>query len=119
MEQKEPVEKKICRACGIEKALTKFPTLMSRNRAGVCRICKATGRTIVKTKVKEKKVDAPLNLGNVNINDYIKMYQYLEKSGYSLEEDIHEQFCKRYNLTPHSPKKVFNRHYSQKDCGLI
>jgi hypothetical protein len=121
MEQIEPVEKKICRACGIEKQISKFPSLTSGNRAGVCRICKATGRNIPKEKIgrKEPKKNNPLQLGNISIKDYENTYRFLESIGYSLKKDLHEQFCKKYGLTPSSPKQEFNNYYSPKDLGLV
>jgi hypothetical protein len=121
MEQLDPVETKICRACGRNKKLKSFQTLKSGNKAGVCNLCKASGRKIPKESSKEPPKDIALMLGNVNIKDYTLMYKFLEKAGYVLskKEDIHEQFCKKYGLTPNKPKNVFNRYYSQKDCGLI
>jgi hypothetical protein len=44
---------------------------------------------------------------------------YLKDAGYNLKEDIHIQFCEKYGLTPHNPRKVFKNTYSQKDCGLV
>jgi hypothetical protein len=121
MEQKEPVEKKICRACLVEKPVTRFQKLASGNRGGVCNLCKSTGRTIKKDTIstKAKKKNIELNLGNVHRTDYITTYKFLQSIGYSLEGDIHEQFCERHNLKPRQPKRKFLNHYSQKDCGLI
>jgi hypothetical protein len=122
MEEKEPVEKKICKVCEKEKKTTSFTKLLSGNRGGVCNLCKSLGRTIKKENISSKKVtkNHPLSLGNVSIKDYVLMYQFLERAGYTLgNNDIHEQFCKKYNLTPRTPKKKFLNHYSQKDCGLI
>jgi len=121
MEQIEPVEKKICRACEREKKITSFAKGASGKRGGVCNLCKSLGMTI-KNKTTIKKTppkNNPLQLGNVQSKDYENAYKFLESAGYSLKEDLHIQFCKRYGLTPNSPKKTFNNHYSQEDCGLI
>ena len=121
MKELEPVEKKICRACGVEKLSKRFTKLASGNRAGVCNICKSLGNTIPNKKPKEKKKNIPLSLGFVKVEDYENAYKFLEKIGYSLDKDkdIHEQFCKKYGLTPSSPKQKFNKHYSPKDLGLV
>jgi hypothetical protein len=121
MEQIEPVEKKICRACEKEKKITSFAKGASGKRGGVCNLCKSLGMTIKnKTRIKKPPIkNNPLQLGNVSKKDYITAYQFLEKAGYSLKEDLHEQFCKKYNLPIREPKRIFNNHYSQEDCGLI
>jgi hypothetical protein len=119
MEQIIPVETKICKACSLEKKITRFTMLASGNRGNTCNLCKSLGRTQKKGEKKSKtKKNNPLQLGNISMRDYVDMYEFLEKLGYSLEGDIHEQFCKRYGLTPHEPKNKFNRHYSAQDCGL-
>jgi hypothetical protein len=122
MEQKEPVEKKICKVCEKEKKITSFTKLLTGNRGSVCNLCKSLGHTIKKKNPTQRKVikNNPLSLGNVSIKDYVLMYQFLERAGYTLgNNDIHEQFCKKYNLKPKKKKAVFNNHYSEKDCGLI
>jgi hypothetical protein len=121
MEQKEPVEKKICLACGREKKLTSFTKLPSGNRGNSCNLCKSLGNTIKKgkSKVKEPLVNNPLSLGNVGIKDWVEMYKFMEKMGYNLKKDLHEQFCSKYGLTANTPKQTFKNYYSQKDCGLI
>jgi hypothetical protein len=121
MEKIEPVEKKICLACGREKKITSFSRTSSGNRGNSCNLCKSLGNTINKgqRKSKEPLKNNPLQLGNVSIKDWVEMYKFLEKAGYSLEKDIHEQFCERYELQPKSPKQTFKNYYSQKDCGLI
>jgi hypothetical protein len=122
MNELEPVEKKICKACGVEKLHKRFTKLASGNRAGVCNICRSLGNTIKKGgSKKQPKKNIPLSLGFVQVKDYENAYKFLEKIGYKLNKkgDIHEQFCKKYGLTPNSPKEIFNNHYSPKDLGLI
>jgi hypothetical protein len=113
--------KKICKACGLEKKIKSFGKTSVGNRGNVCNICKASGNTIkkgVKSDSRHVK-DNALQLGNPTIKDYINTYEFLESIGYNLSEDIHEQFCKKYNITPNSPKQEFKNYYSKKDCGFI
>ena len=83
MEQIEPVEKKICRACGVEKQVKRFTKLASGNRAGVCNVCRSLGNTIPNKKKKEPQKNNPLQLGFVKVEDYENTYRFLESIGYS------------------------------------
>ena len=121
MEQIEPIEKKICRACEREKKITSFSKASNGNRGSVCNLCKSLGMTIKnKTTIKKQPIkNHPLQLGNVSQKDYDYMYKSLEKMGYNLSQDINEQFCKKYNLPIREPKQTFKNHYSPKDLGMI
>ena len=120
MEQLEPEEKKICRACGIQKRLKSFQTLKSGNKGGVCNLCKSQGKRIPREpKPSRIPKNVALQLGFIRKEDYIDMYKTMELMGYNLSEDLHIQFCKKYGLTPNSPKQTFNNYYTQEDCGLI
>lgn len=122
MEQIEPVETKICRACGKPKMIRRFPTLKSGNKGNVCNLCKSMGRTIKKLGESSSKPvpkNIALNLGNTSKKDYIETYKFLESIGYDLKQDIHVQFCEKHGFTPKIPKKQFLNHYTQEDCGLI
>ena len=121
MEQIDPVEKKICLACEKEKKITSYSRTRNGNRPNVCNSCRSLGRTIPnELKSSRARKSTTLRLGNPKMIDYEKCYKFLESAGYSLkEEDIHEQFCKKYGLTPNSPKKTFLNYYSPKDLGLI
>jgi hypothetical protein len=120
MKELEPVETNICRACNVAKKLKSFQTLKSGNKCGVCNVCRATGRRIPKgTKINRKPKNIELQMGFVRKQDWEYMYKSLEKIGYDLSKDLHEQFCNKYGLTPRSPKQTFKNHYSQKDLGLI
>lgn len=120
MQQLEPLETKVCKACNIEKNIKHFhrQTAVSSGYMARCKKCKLDGKIIPKEK-KEKKEIRPLTLAAPQIEDYIEMYKLMETIGYSLNGDIHEQFCKKYGLTPSNPKQIFLSHYSQKDLGLI
>ena len=121
MKELEPIEKKICRACEKEKKITSYSRTPSGNRAGVCNLCRSLGITIKNKKPSQKEPikNTPLQLGNPSQKDYEFLYKSLEKMGYNLSQDIHEQFCMKYGLTPNSPKQTFKNHYTQKDLGLI
>jgi hypothetical protein len=121
MKELEPVETKICRACEKEKKITSYSKTSSGNRAACCNLCRSLGKTIKNKKPSQKEPikNHPLQLGNVSQKDYEYMYKSLEKMGYNLYQDLHEQFCKKYGLTPNSPKQIFLNHYSQKDLGLV
>jgi hypothetical protein len=120
MNELEPVEKKICRACGFAKRLKSFQTLKSGNKAGVCNLCKSQGKTIPKqSKPSRIPKNIELQFGFIRKEDYVEMYNAMEMMGYNLSQDLHEQFCRKYGLTANSPKQTFKNHYSQKDCGLI
>ena len=120
MEQLEPVEKKICRACNNLKKLKSFQLLKSGNRGSVCNVCKSQGKRIPREpKPSRVPKNIALQLGFLRKQDYTEMYKAMELMGYNLSEDLHEQFCLRYGLTPNNPKQTFKNHYSQKDCGLI
>ena len=120
MNELELVEKKICRACNILKRLKSFQTLKSGNKGNVCNLCKSLGRRIPREpKPSRIPKNITLQMGFVRKQDYTEMYKCMELMGYNLSQDLHEQFCKKYGLTPNSPKQTFKNHYSQKDCGLI
>lgn len=120
MEQLEPVEKKICRACGVEKRLKSFQTLKSGNKGGVCNLCKSLGKKIPREpKPSRIPKNIALQMRFVRKEDYVEMYQFLQEKGYDLSKDIHVQFCEKYGLTPNSPKRTFKNHYSPSDLGLI
>lgn len=115
MEQKNPVESFICKACKLEKPSTKF----YRNKNCVsgfhprCKMCMKTGIKINQGPKKKSafSTKARLTLRNPEAVDYIDTFLFLEKIGYDLTKDIHIQFCEKYNLTPNNPIEVFNNSY--------
>ena len=120
MNELEPIEKKICRACGVEKQLTRFTKNPNGYKSNVCNLCKSNGNTIDKPSKKHIVIkNHPLRLDHPKITDYEKSYRLLERMGYSLEQDIHKQFCNRYGLIIRSPKQSFLNYYSPKDLGLV
>jgi hypothetical protein len=113
-------ETKVCKACGIEKDIKQYHTAkgIGDGYTARCKKCKLDGLLIPKEK-KEKIEYRPLTLAAPSMEDYIETYSTLKVMGYDLTKDIHEQFCKKYNLIPNNPKQKFKHHISQKDCGLI
>ena len=122
---KNDQEMKLCRACNKIKPLNMFITIKNGERGARCRLCKANGIVIPKaeklTISSKVKNDIRLRLKSITKKDYIDTYEFLRDSlGYDLNSEftIHEQFCIKYNLTPHSPEQEFDNHFSIKDCGL-
>lgn len=114
------LDKKLCKACDVELDIKHFSKQqgIGDGYAARCKKCKLEGNLIPKEK-KERIEFRPLTLAAPSIQDYILMYKLMEDINYSLKEDIHIQFCKKYGLTPNIPKQTFLHYYSQKDCGLI
>jgi hypothetical protein len=120
-------EIRYCQACERQKPIKDF----YRNRAmrdGYelrCKVCHFNGVKRNKTESKypnrkphEQKWKNYFNIVGVTKNDYRNMFLFLESSGYSLKDDIHIQFCKKWGLTPHIPKQIFKNQYTPKDFNL-
>lgn len=121
MEEKNAVEKRICLGCGLEKRIKSFPVNGRKHRGRICSICKLKGITlpIKEQGIKKETRESVLKLNYVGKDDYIASYEFLKSIGYSLDKDIHEQFCKKYNLTPNNPKELFDNYFSPKDLDLV
>jgi len=97
-----------CTYCGQEKELELF----SKNnftKDGYLAICKLCFNERAKTyrKKGEKKPASKtsgLKLGNTTKKDWCLMFAALEKMGYDLTRDIHQQFCEKHNLPPRKRK---------------
>ena len=123
---KNDQEMKLCRACNQIKPLKSFIMITHSERGARCRLCKANGIKIPKveklTISSKVRNEMGLRLKSITKKDYVDTYKFLRDTlGYDLNSEftIHEQFCIKHNLTPHSPEKEFENHYSIKDCGLI
>jgi NMD protein affecting ribosome stability and mRNA decay len=128
MKDIKTVETKYCEACYITKPINQF----YRNNAistGYERRCKNCHNNRVKINKEKSKYSKKkpyeqewknyFNIVGVTKEDYKRMFIFLNKSGYSLENnDIHEQFCKKWGLTPQKPKKPFKNTFSPKDFNL-
>jgi hypothetical protein len=118
MNDQNPVEFKICRACGKEKSVKQFHKQNAADGyTARCKACQNSGLLIPKNKIKNNGVLA-LTLTGLKEGDYVDMYNFFERIGYSLDMDIHEQFCLKHGLKPSHPKQKFNYHFTAKDLGL-
>jgi hypothetical protein len=122
------IKLKTCKACLIERPINNFEKSKdwSDGYQSRCKICKKNGTKIVFASdgkwAKKRNIKTNyrgLVITNPMKQDYIDTFMFLRDAGYNLKEDIHIQFCEKYGLTPNSPKKVFKKTYSQKDCGLV
>lgn len=120
--ENNPTDRKVCRACGIEKPILQFPTNGKNGvKAPRCKICKNNNVLIPKDKrlnVNGRRFSSS-RLSNVTKDDYTNMYIFLRDiMGYDITShlSIHEQFCLKYNLTPHNPPNSFPEHFSVEDC---
>lgn len=50
--------------------------------------------------------------------DYYETFSFLKSIGYNLEEDIHKQFCEKYNLTPRKRSSRNKNIYNPKDFNF-
>jgi len=128
MKDVKTVETKYCQACELVKPINQF----YRNNTlvdGYERRCKNCHNNRVKINKEESKYTKRkpyeqewknyFNIIGVTKNDYKSMFIFLNKAGYSLEENIHEQFCKKWGLTPHKTKKPFKNTFTPKDFDLV
>lgn len=116
--------KQLCCACNKEKPMSEFyrNIALKSGYMSKCKKCKITGISCRKKKEKKiiKRKSEGLFMFNTTKEDWIEMFQFLQKIGYSLETPIHEQFCLKYNLTPRKlPKRDKTIKYTPKELGLI
>lgn len=120
--EKEVLKTKLCCACKKEKTLKQFykNKLFIDGYMSRCKSCRAQSiRCIERKRIKNENNGRELTLHGVTMNDYIETYKFLQKMGYSLDKDLHEQFCDRHNLP--TRKKPFERclKFTPKELGLI
>jgi hypothetical protein len=108
-------ETKVCKACGIERPITFFWIVVNEKRQSRCKICfkkkifispKVDGEYFPKKKKFNKSEMFRLNAPT--FEDYVLTYKFLETCGYDIKEDIHKQFCEKYNLK-YKKKNVFTQ----------
>jgi len=116
---------RICRGCEKEKPITSFyrNNLLKTGYEIRCKLCK-NGGIRCRKKGDYSRNGRPVRkndpqLFNVRKPDWIETYVFLKKIGYSLEENIHEQFCRKYNLP--TKKRTYEKSviYSPQDLGLV
>ena len=129
---KVPVEEsdyRYCAACKLDKPSKDFyrNKLLISGYETRCKKCKNNrikinqdGPRYAHRKPYQQEWANYFNIIGVTKDDYKSMYIFLNKVGYSLEENnIHEQFCKKWGLTPHKPKKPFKNTFTPKDFNLV
>jgi len=111
------MEKKICKACLIEKSIDSFYRCKNcvNGRAGTCKICKQKGNKIVRDKIhpfnlmwRKNNTDF-FSMNRVTKEDYVLMWQLLEKLGYDTSKDVHQQFMDKVNSNQDKPLKIKKR----------
>ena len=129
MEELEPLKTKICKVCFIEKTIKNFNknSSFANGFESRCKTCKKDGKLIVfensgkwsKKNQKIKRTSYMMRFTNPLKRDYVESFIFLKAMGYSLDQDIHIQFCKKYGLTPNDPKQTFQNNFTAKDCDLV
>lgn len=123
MEDKEPVDKKICKSCGASKSFRDFVKCKTCQGGYTprCRHCVASYNKIVYdyNRRKNKKSDDNLSMFGVGKDTYIEMYQFFEKIGYDLTRPIAEQFAEKHNLKVKKRNAHKLNKYDPKSLGLI
>jgi NMD protein affecting ribosome stability and mRNA decay len=128
MKDIKTVETRYCAACELDKPINQFyrNNLLVGGYEGRCKNCKNNRIKINKDEPRypnrkpyQQEWANYFNIIGVTKNDYKSMYIFLNKVGYSLEENIHEQFCKKWGLTPHKPSKPFKNTFTPKDFNLV
>jgi hypothetical protein len=122
LSEKQPLKTKKCCACNIEKSITSFYKNNSYPDCydSKCKHCKKFKKSCARKARKKMETDkyGP-KLWNVKKKDWIETYEFLLKIGYSLEKDIHEQFCEKHNLIPRKRGYEKTIKYSPQDLGMI
>jgi hypothetical protein len=107
------MEKKVCRACLIEKSMESFHSCKNcRNgKLNICKICKTQGRNVDKSdkvhpfnKTWRSQNDI-YSLRSASKEDYEKMWEILRLIGYDTTGDVHRQFLDKINLNLKRPIK--------------
>lgn len=107
------IETRICKACGIIRPLTYFWILTGEKRQSRCKIC-FKKKIFIYPKVNpedrppKKRKSEMFRLNATTFEDYELTYKFLEICGYDIKEDIHKQFCEKYNLK-YKKKNVFTQ----------
>jgi hypothetical protein len=126
LKEEQPLKSKLCCACKKEKDIKSFyvnkymPTgydprcKMCKQSKIRCRVANGEGK---KSSVVKKR-NSP-QLWNVGKQDWLDTYNFLEKIGYDLHTNIHEQFCSKHNLKPRERMWEKSIQYSPEELGMI
>jgi hypothetical protein len=121
-QEKEVLKTKLCCACEKEKPVKQFYKckLFIDGYMSRCKSCRAKHIRCNLRKSRTTNESYPeLSLHGVSRNDFIQTFRFLEKIGYSLQENIHKQFCERHNLP--TKKKIVEKglRFTPEELGLI
>lgn len=124
--EKKVLKSKICCSCSREKDIKNFPknAVKPDGFENRCRQCKFSNKKCKRGPKKNKPLVLPSDLRapmlfNVDKQDWIDMYQFLKNIGYSLDRNIHEQFCEKHNLKTRKRMHEKSLQYSPQDLGLV
>jgi len=114
-------ETKVCKSCNIERPITFFWRVVGDKRQNRCKVCfknkmfiqprcAPEDRPEKKSKY-NKSHDEIFRLDAPTANDYKLTYKFIESCGYNIFEDIHKQFCEKYNLKYRKKNQFTEPHY--------
>lgn len=120
------LKSKICCSCSKDKDIKNFPknSVKPDGYENRCRQCKLSGKKCRRGPKKVKPLVLPSDLRapmlfNVVKEDWVDMYEFLKSIGYSLDRNIHEQFCEKHNLKKRKRMYERSQYFSPKDLGLV
>jgi hypothetical protein len=112
-------EKKVCKACDVEKPVTDYHKnpKMKSGRANTCKRCVALGKRItdpnratVEMQLKwERLREDKSRLSPANPDDYRVLYEFLSIMGYDVNGDVHQQFLDKWNATSKKKPMKYKR----------
>ena len=111
------MEKK-CRVCEQTKEIEKFYVVIN-NTDGYdhkCKVCRLIHNKYVRNNPVKKRIKDEVEpkvafdsfnyrLSTVKKEDFYLMYEFLEKLGYDIKGDIHQQFIDRHNISTYKKRK--------------
>lgn len=114
-------ETKVCKACNIERPITFFWRVVGNKRQNRCKVCfknkvfiqprcAPEDRPEKKSKY-HKTYNEIFRLDAPTAEHYKLTYDFLKSCGYNISEDIHKQFCEKYNLKYKKKNQFTEPHY--------
>jgi len=127
MQEKIDQIKKYCAACEQTKPIKLFYRLATSNdgytaRCKRCMIDKIKifkGESKTKAKLSHlRSHDEIIDLRGITREDIRQSYLLIQSLGYNICEDIHLQFCEKYNLPPKKKKYIRPRLSTKESFGF-
>jgi len=110
----------LCSACLQNLPVDEFYILPTGKVDYRCRECKKHNRKSVRRSYISRDTKA---LDEVRYalhwTDYVAAYKLLEKIGYNLKENIHQQFCEKHNIPFNSVKRKGRSKITPETLNLI